>query len=634
MLDTSRRNNTTDLNINLRHIICLYFSLAVVGFLMRWNLIGGTELSWQNLPGLFRRSIFISYYDILMLSLTAAALCLIAYILKNSKKISKIFRYITTLFAIFYAIILAGNNIAIFWLNVPITYQWLYYSDLAQTYTPQTAIMSAMSGGNAIYFIASLIAFFVTYYLINKFFKPKLVYLYITILPLFLVHGYLSPPHPSTKVRDDVTNPVQELIASAWASGNNELLNTAINEHDQSYLLKPNFIKNNNDKATKNKKNIILIILESVSAKAIYDNSNIADSDLKNITELRKNGVSFTSFYSPKPQSTRAIFSFLSGRYPRLSYQPETRTLAEHDIPIFPSILRDNGYHTAFFMGAEFAFQNVDQFIEGKGFDELYDIENINCNKYRDIESKKFKNINNISSKCVVDKFNEWKNTQSEKPYFSILWLNDTHFPYYPNDETVRGNFNKYNAAIKDADDHIGVVIEDLKRNDEYEDTILIIFSDHGEAFGEHNNYLHGSTVYNEETRIPLIIANSNVVSESGNAGKINDNLSDQTDFAPLIIKIAGIDNIKHQWQGSDPLEQDSLNNIYLMSTLRGNTVGVIYNNRMKYIYDLRNKRVEKYNLSSDPKEKIPLDVSKKERDKVIKDMAAWAQYNQSLYED
>jgi arylsulfatase A-like enzyme len=31
-----------------------------------------------------------------------------------------------------------------------------------------------------------------------------------------------------------------------------------------------------------------------------------------------------------------------------------------------------------------------------------------------------------------------------------------------------------------------------------YDDTIFVVYGDHGEGFGEHGRYLHGDTIYEE----------------------------------------------------------------------------------------------------------------------------------------
>ncbi len=64
-----------------------------------------------------------------------------------------------------------------------------------------------------------------------------------------------------------------------------------------------------------------------------------------------------------------------------------------------------------------------------------------------------------------------------------------------------------YDAAILEFDmEIIGPIIQKLKELEIYDKTIIIIFGDHGEEFGEHGGRGHGGTLYNELTHIPLII--------------------------------------------------------------------------------------------------------------------------------
>ncbi|TAM41265.1 DUF4976 domain-containing protein [bacterium] len=64
-----------------------------------------------------------------------------------------------------------------------------------------------------------------------------------------------------------------------------------------------------------------------------------------------------------------------------------------------------------------------------------------------------------------------------------------------------------YDGALKYVDYWVGELVSFLKQRGIYEDTIVIISADHGEAFGEHNLYFeHGNTLYDELLRVPLII--------------------------------------------------------------------------------------------------------------------------------
>lgn len=63
-----------------------------------------------------------------------------------------------------------------------------------------------------------------------------------------------------------------------------------------------------------------------------------------------------------------------------------------------------------------------------------------------------------------------------------------------------------YDAAVGVADAHLAGVIEELKHRGIWDNTILILTSDHGEELGEHGGWLHGQALYDEQIRVPLII--------------------------------------------------------------------------------------------------------------------------------
>jgi len=63
-----------------------------------------------------------------------------------------------------------------------------------------------------------------------------------------------------------------------------------------------------------------------------------------------------------------------------------------------------------------------------------------------------------------------------------------------------------YDAGITHADFEVGKVIEVLKSSGIWDKAIFIFLSDHGEEFGEHGEWSHEQSVYEELVRVPLII--------------------------------------------------------------------------------------------------------------------------------
>lgn len=63
-----------------------------------------------------------------------------------------------------------------------------------------------------------------------------------------------------------------------------------------------------------------------------------------------------------------------------------------------------------------------------------------------------------------------------------------------------------YDAEILYFDYHFGKFVEFLKAQDLYDNSMIILFSDHGEEFFEHERWAHGSDLYDEQIKIPLLI--------------------------------------------------------------------------------------------------------------------------------
>jgi arylsulfatase A-like enzyme len=63
-----------------------------------------------------------------------------------------------------------------------------------------------------------------------------------------------------------------------------------------------------------------------------------------------------------------------------------------------------------------------------------------------------------------------------------------------------------YDETILYLDSLVGTLLEDLRRLGVYQDSLIVLLSDHGEQFGEHKHLLHGHSLYQEEIHTPLII--------------------------------------------------------------------------------------------------------------------------------
>lgn len=125
-----------------------------------------------------------------------------------------------------------------------------------------------------------------------------------------------------------------------------------------------------------------------------------------------------------------------------------------------------------------------------------------------------------------------------------------------------------YDAEIRFIDENIKEITSLLKENNLLEKTVIIITSDYGEEFWEHNNYGHGHSLYQELLHVPLII--------SGGKIEPNEILSrvGLIDILPIIIDLADLKFKNLHQQGTSLLrnwKQEILPSpIFAMGTLYG----------------------------------------------------------------
>jgi len=123
----------------------------------------------------------------------------------------------------------------------------------------------------------------------------------------------------------------------------------------------------------------------------------------------------------------------------------------------------------------------------------------------------------------------------------------------YDNLEAGKEN---YKSEIQYSDRILNRLIAYLKDNGLYRKSCIILTSDHGEEFLEHNFVDHGRTLYQESLHIPLIIKRPDNI----NGGNTVHNLYSLMDLAPEILKIAAGDRYdirNHKFTGS-PFNESS----------------------------------------------------------------------------
>jgi arylsulfatase A-like enzyme len=94
-----------------------------------------------------------------------------------------------------------------------------------------------------------------------------------------------------------------------------------------------------------------------------------------------------------------------------------------------------------------------------------------------------------------------------------------------------------YDASVAYTDDQFARIIDTLRRQGRFEDTLVVITSDHGELFGDHGEYGKPERLYDELLRVPLVICNG-----PQSLSEMTDNLVSLLDLPPLFHDALGLD--------------------------------------------------------------------------------------------
>ncbi len=220
-------------------------------------------------------------------------------------------------------------------------------------------------------------------------------------------------------------------------------------------------------------------------------------------------------------------------------------------------ILRVHGFYNGGITGGGYVSE---KFGFSKGFDD-YKGERYVFHSENEAEELGFETV-------------DWVEKNADKRFFLFLHTYQIHDPYYNHpgitDEFVEGEVSwqsmpiasflrnqdkkrKYEFSEKEQQDIVALYDGEIRYTDKYliapllkklkdlglyDNTLIVLTSDHGEEFLDHGSWLHAHTLYNELIRVPLLIK----YPRSKNKGKRIDTIVRSIDIVPTILEAAGID--------------------------------------------------------------------------------------------
>ena len=361
--------------------------------------------------------------------------------------------------------------------------------------------------------------------------------------------------------------------------------------------------------------NVVMIIMESVGARRLQL-YNAPYVDTPEMLKLAQHGIVFNKVYAAQPYTSAAMSALFCSLYPQHGWIPTTRSSPNIGVLGVADVLAQHGYQTAFVHWGELDFDHEGDFLRDHGFQEV-------LGKHDDESFP--------TDQAAFSQAAGWIQAHSKRPFFLALWTQDTHHPYLVRTSHAYGvgdpNLNRYLNAVRSTDELIGSLARALDKMHLSDDTLLVITGDHGEAFGEHGQIAHNWTVFDEETRIPLLLVNAKVFP----IGVRTDDLVQQIDIGPTLLAFLGYD-APAAWQGASVLNAKGTERAYLFCRYGHFVLGLVDGN-FKYIYDFNRGNAELYDLTTDPQESHDLSADPRYSAMMNRDhlrLEAWSVFQNS----
>lgn len=256
-----------------------------------------------------------------------------------------------------------------------------------------------------------------------------------------------------------------------------------------------------------------------------------------------KDAVVFENAFAQGPNTPRSMPSIFTGRYPsRVDWvkryanygklKPENQTMFE--------VFGEAGWATEA-ISAHWYFERADGIKQG--------VENWDNSGFTTIKKSNTQTMAHKLTPRAISRVEALSG--GDKPFFLFVHYFEPHGRYMNQESaTIFGKklMDKYDSEISYVDKHLAPLFDTLKAKGLYENTVVVVTADHGEAFKEHGFYFHGRTVYTEELKVPLLIRAPGVA-----AKRVKDFVG-LVDLLPTLAGLNGLEAPKAQGKDLSPV--------------------------------------------------------------------------------
>lgn len=328
---------------------------------------------------------------------------------------------------------------------------------------------------------------------------------------------------------------------------------------------------------------VVLVIVDTLRADHIGP-YGASDVRTRALDTLAADGVVFEKAFAQSSWTRPSVATILTGMYPashsvmhKTDLLPDTvTTLAEAmkdagygtkgfvtNINMAPSFNFEQGFDSYSYLSPDFFFGATDSGSKLSLYSGMRLIRErfLSKNKYFNHYYQDASVVNDLSLPGFAD--------QGDASLFTLVHYMDPHDPYFeipyngkavarvntphPAPERAEELRSLYVANIEYLDGFLAGLFGRMKEDGRYDDALIVVTADHGEEFYEHDGWWHGTTLYDEQVHVPLIVK----LPGNRSAGKRVRSLARLVDVMPTILAATDVD-VPDGNQGRDLFGKDA----------------------------------------------------------------------------
>ncbi|MHC4396868.1 MAG: sulfatase [Planctomycetota bacterium] len=284
----------------------------------------------------------------------------------------------------------------------------------------------------------------------------------------------------------------------------------------------------------KNRPNVILITISSLRADHVsslgYDRQTTPNFD-----RFAKDNIIFTNAFATSSWQMPSIGSIFTSLYPTEHGATHINNKLGQEVRTLAEILKENSFYTAGFscnprLSGDYGFDQGFDFYDDYSASMMLSSMSFGQEDSFDINKRR---TNDLVNDAVV----RWLQNNTHSSFFLFVHYYDNHWDYLPptpynaifdpdyqgdidgteiareplysnrpSDKNVEHIIALYDGQIRQTDQDLGELLDFLKEQGRFIDSVIIVMGDHGEQFYEHGHTSHHG-IFDELIHVPLAVS-------------------------------------------------------------------------------------------------------------------------------